>query len=61
VFKKNCTFFIFAMTLVDPGPILLIFGSDTPEENYNKTYILLPTTPIFCAATVPCNTSNKSD
>jgi len=35
------------------------YYSDTPDENCNKTCIVFPTTPIFCAPTVPCNTSNK--
>ena len=61
VFQKILHPFYFCNNFVDPGPILIIFGSDAPEENYNKTYILFSTTPIFCTPTVPCNTSNKSD
>ena len=53
--------FYFCNNFVDPGFICIIFGSDTPEENCNKTCIVFPTTPIFCAPTVPCKTSNKSD
>jgi len=53
--------FYFCNNFVDPGPILIIFGNDTPEENCNKTCIVFQTAPIFCAPTVPCNTSNKSD
>ena len=39
--------FYFSNNFVDPGPIWIIFGNDTPEENCNKTYIVFPTTSIF--------------
>ena len=53
--------FYFRNNFVDPGLIWIIFGSDTPEENCNKTCIVFPTTPIFCAPTVRCKTSKLSD
>ena len=55
----HCVYF--CNNFVDPGLICIIFGSDTPEGNCNNTSIVFPITPIFCAPTVPCNTSNKSD
>jgi len=45
-FKKMHPFY-FSNNFVDPGPILIIFGNNTPEENCNKTCIIFPTTPIF--------------
>ena len=53
--------FYFCNNFVDPVLICIIFGSDTPEENCNKTCIVFPTTPIFCAPTVPFKTSKLSD
>ena len=41
--------FYFSNNFVDPGPIWIIFGSDTPEKNCNKTYIVFQTIPIFFA------------
>ena len=61
VFEKKTAPFYFCNNFVDPAPIWIIFGNDTPEENCNKTCIVFPTTIIFCAPTVPCNTSNESD
>ena len=53
--------FYFCNNFVDPGLICIIFGSDTPEENCNKTCVVFPTTPIFCAPTVLFKTSKLSD
>ena len=53
--------FYFCNNFVDPGLICVIFGSDTPEENCNKTCIVFPTTSIFCTPTVPFKTSKLSD
>ena len=36
VFQKNLHLFYFCNNFVDPEPILIIFCSDTPEENCNK-------------------------
>jgi len=41
VLKKLHPFY-FCNNFVDPGLICIIFGSDTPEENYNKTCIVFP-------------------
>ena len=61
MFQKRLHPFYFYNNFVDSGPIWIIFGNYTPEENCYKTCIVFPTTPIFCVLTVPCNTSNKSD
>ena len=61
VFQKKLHPFYFCNNFVDPGLICIIFGSDTPEENCNKTCIVFPTIPIFCAPTVPFKTSKLSD
>ena len=45
-FKKLHPFY-FSNNFVDPGPISIIFGNYTPEENCNKTCIVFPTTSIF--------------
>jgi len=47
VFQKKLHPFYFSNNFVDPLPIWIIFGNDTPEENCNKTCIVFQTTPIF--------------
>jgi len=61
VFQKKLHPFYFCNNFVDPGLTCIIFGSDTPEQNFNKTCIVFPTTPIFCAPTIPFKTSKLSD
>jgi len=57
---KNYTIFIFAITFYS-WTNLHNFGSNMSEEIGNKTYTVFPTSPNFCAPTLPCNTSGKSD
>ena len=47
VFQKKLHPFYFSNNFVDPGPIWIIYGNDTLEDNCNKTCIVFPTTPIF--------------
>jgi len=60
VFQKNY-FSFFCNNFFIREPIFIIFGSNMPEEIWNRTYIVFPTSPKLCAPTLPCNTSSKSD
>ena len=57
--------FYFSNNFVDSGPIRIIFGNDTPEENCNKTCIVFQTTPIFAPllylAVPSCTATNLTD